>query len=152
MIGAAAKTAKSTISRIRIAWRRRPRSDPVLVDGAAAVCSLSVLALPRIDETVTARDDRETSVFGDSRVHLHLAVARTRHHFSRTTRSLADLCMVERLGDMLAVKIACLLHRQFPQFQAAIHARRSAAGRKEDFAGELPVVFRLDPCAGRILR
>src|SRR5215510_6212831 len=109
------------------------------------------LALPRIDETGTARDDLETSVLGDSRVHLHLAVALTWHHFSRPTRSLADLCMVERRGDMPAVKIACLLHRQFPQFQAAIHARRSAAGREEDFARELLVVFRLDPCAGRIL-
>src|SRR5262249_61617880 len=109
------------------------------------------LALPRIDETGTARDDLETSVLGDGRVHLHLAVALTWHHFSRPTRSLADLCMVERRGDMLAVKIACLLHRQFPQFQAAIHARRSAAGREEAFPAAFLFLFSLAPSASLLL-
>src|SRR5262249_1979268 len=80
---------------------------------------------------------------------VHLAVALARHHFGRPAGSLADLGMIECRRDMLAVEIARFLHRQFPQLQAAIHARRSA--RKEDFTGELLIVFRLDRCTGRIL-
>src|SRR5262249_5810134 len=93
--------------------------------------------------------DLELSILGDGCVHVHLTVTRTRHHFGRPTGSLADLGMVKCRRDMLAIEIARFLHRQVPQLQAAIHARRSA--RKGDFAGKLLVVLCLDRCAGWIL-
>src|SRR5262249_32184528 len=87
----------------------------------------------------------------DGRVHVHLAVTLAGYHFGRSARPLADLGMVERGGDMLAVKIARLLHRQFPQLQAAIHAGRASARRKEDPAREFSVAFSLYPGTGGVL-
>ena len=105
-----------------------------------------------IDEAGAARDDLVVAALGDRRVHLHLAVPLAGNHFGRPAGTFGDLGMIERRGDRVAIDLAGLLDRGFPQFEAAIGAGRGASGGEQERARELLFIGRLDLGAERILR
>src|SRR5438270_11283875 len=67
-------------------------------------------------------DDLETTVVCLGDVHVHANVMLTGHHFSRTTRPLGDLCVVESLDDILLLQRACFFHSSLPELQTTVQA------------------------------
>ena len=90
--------------------------DPVLTDLPNALHALLWIDRPQ------ALDNLEVTVARLGNVHVHANVMLTGHHFSRTTRSFSDLCVVQCLDDIFLLQRARLFHRSLPELQASVQA------------------------------
>src|SRR6266852_2658934 len=87
-----------------------------------ADCSKVHIAFLWIDDAEVL-DDLEMAVACTGDVHVHANVMLTRHHFGRAARSLGNLCVVERLDDIVLPERACLAHGRLPELQTPVWTR-----------------------------